>query len=211
MKPRKCLTLFPALVFAFFLCFKSEAAETDKTTLMDSLVVTRPHGNDWRVVKKTDTTIAYTISSQHSPESVAAYAATYVMPHPDTKDGFLQLVRENVNAMLTNGSFRPDGEIAFKYTEERGYPCVRASAAGKSHINNAVGELMIMSTQYRMILCKYPKSQEIGFMVGFSQNSLSPKKSIEAEAESFFHGVSVLNQGATVVHPDLTSKRQATR
>jgi len=203
--------LLVAYVLALPLFSNSESVEADEVTLMDSLVVARPNGNDWMIAKKSDTTIAYQISSRGSPDSLTAYASTYVMPHPDTKEGFLQLVRMNVLAMLTNGSFRRDGEIDFKYTEERGYPCVRASSVGKSHINNADGALMIMNTQYRMLLCKYPKSSEMGFMVGFSQNSLSPRTSIEAEAESFFDGVSVLNQGATVVQPDLTSKRQATR
>ena len=148
-----------------------------------------PDSEGWYEAKKSTSQIVFLKDGNIPGESYVARVVFFPLENTNTKEEFLNLIKNNETENRNLERFTPI-ESSFQLSEQRSYLCVMAKQLSKDKMakTSSFGtEEQFM--QVKSLFCKDPKSKGRGFMVGYSFRGFAVNKSFDDEANSFIDGV----------------------
>ena len=150
--------------------------------------VKAPDSAGWLLSESSYTGITFGKPGPSKRETFAAYVKGINLPPTASPSEFEEVTRVGFRNDTSPERFDVQRE-ASRYTDERGYPCVRHEflARDKKPYGSDAPLLLAMDSLY----CRHPKRQETGFVATFSFRGKDEYPQLRSEAESFFQGAQV--------------------
>ena len=184
------LLLLTTLVIAGTAAASQDAASIS----IPPLSIRPPEGNSWQVARRTETGVVFRRALDDSSYSVA-YVQTFYVRSSDDPTSFLKEVKANIASSFVGGPNAKVVDSNSRPTNERGYPCVIVRSTFElAVLETSEPELPATRRQARILLCRVPGKDHIGFAVGFTYTASTPKAAGDSEAESFLNGVGLVHR-----------------
>jgi hypothetical protein len=123
-----------------------------------------------------------------------AYVNTFYVHSPDNAAAFLTEVKANVATFFRAPNARVIA-TTFQPTNERGYSCVIVRATIDAlEIEPSAPASAPVTRQARVLLCREPGKQPLGFAIGFTYTAPAPTAASESEADAFMNGVRLVRR-----------------
>ena len=185
----------PTSLLSIFLAIAGSAIASEEhgAISIPPLSIQAPTGDSWQIGRKTEFGVVFHRVLVDSGYSMA-YVNTFYVHSPDNAAAFLAEVKANVatffrapNARVVDTTFHP--------TNERGYSCVvvRATIQVVEAEQSAPTPAPI-TRQTRVLLCREPGKQPLGFAIGFTYTAPAPTAASESEADAFMNGVRLVRR-----------------
>lgn len=176
-------------------CMASGAASAQQPVspgqmLRGSLLNVRaPTSEGWLLAQANGSGMAFARSGSGQGESYVANVTLFPAPQATTPDGFLAAIKSGIEADMPADRYALRS-FDVRYTEERGYPCVRvATVAEDRHAPMSASQEVLL--QLNSLYCRHPKRASAGFMIGYSHRGVALDERIDEAAKDFMDGVQV--------------------
>lgn len=182
------------LLFIFLAISRSAvAAEEQGSISIPPLSIQPPAGDSWQIGRKTEFGIVFQRVLASGDYSMA-YVNLFGLHSPDNADAFLTEVKANIATFFQSPNARVVG-TTFHPTNERGYSCVviRTTIEVLKTESSALDPAPV-TMQSRVLLCREPGSQPLGFAVGFSYTAPTPTTAGDSEVDAFMNGVRLVRK-----------------
>jgi hypothetical protein len=151
--------------------------------------VRAPESIGWRRVESSGPTLAFARKGVASNDSYLAQVTLFALGETKSHEEFVALIKTAAEADASPDRFKTI-ESSFEYTEERGYPCVRA----KSLTEDAKAKTGFFSRenlklQAFSLYCRHPKRSGLAFVAVYSHRGGELDSDLESQAKSFIAGV----------------------
>lgn len=157
----------------------------------DYINVKAPESDGWLLMQSSGAGMTFGKEGPSKVESFIAGINIFALTQTNTPTEFEELIKAGVRRDTPPERYDVQRE-SFKYTEERGYPCIRyeSLAIDKKPHGSDASLLLALDGLY----CRHPKRPETGFAAVYSFRGKAEHKSLRSEAEHFIQGVQVPEQ-----------------
>ncbi|WP_457443986.1 energy transducer TonB [Roseateles sp. P5_E4] len=178
-------------------CLGGARAEGVETVTIPPLDVTKPSGEGWQVVRRSEQVIAFQRIDQVAKKQSTAYVALMALKSSGDLAGIEAELKQSIAAALPK--LLAVHEVTYKGSQSRGYPCVTAVAeTTQALVVPQSGETLNLPMSVIILACRLEGSVPMGFMAGYSRSAFSRDAQAQEDAETFFKGVT-LSSGKTKV------------
>lgn len=153
--------------------------------------VKAPASEGWLLTQSSGGGMAFGKEGPSKAESFIAGVSMFGLPATNTPAEFEELIRVGVRKDTPPERYDVQRE-SLKYTDERGYPCVRYQSLSKD--KNPRGSDTPLLLALDGLYCRHPKRQDTGFAAIYSFRGKAEHSGLRSEAESFIQGVQVPEQ-----------------
>jgi hypothetical protein len=170
------------------------ASDEQESISIPPLSIQAPAGDSWQMSRKTEFGVVFHRVLVESGGHSMAYVNTFYVHSPDNAAAFQAEVKANVATFFRAPNARVVG-TTFHPTNERGYSCVVVRATIQVVETEPSPPAPAPSTrQARVLLCREPGKQPLGFAVGFTYTAPDPTAAGESEADAFMNGVRLVRR-----------------
>jgi hypothetical protein len=150
--------------------------------------VKAPDSVGWLLSESSYTGITFGKPGPSKGETFVAYVKGINLQPTASPSEFEEVIRAGFRNDTSPERFDLQRESS-RYTDERGYPCVRHEALARDKKPRGSDVPLLLATD--SLYCRHPKRQETGFVAVFSFRGKGEYSQLRSEAESFFQGVQV--------------------
>ncbi len=153
--------------------------------------VRAPNSDGWHLLRSNSSGMEFARSGTGAGESFGAQVLMFPLANAHENDEFVALIKEGFEADTDSERFTVV-ESVFKYSDQRGYPCVSAISLVKDkQAKTSPTQEAELLLQSQSLYCRHPVRQETGFSIIYSYRGHSLYPSMDAEANDFISGVQV--------------------
>lgn len=150
-----------------------------------------PNADGWWLIQSSGAGMGFAKRGLEANESFGAQVLMFRLAPTDTPEEFEALIKVSA-AKDTDPSRFDVQQMHFKYSNERGYPCVRHSSVVKDKAPQGLNNPLLLESVG--LYCRHPVRQETGFAIIYSHRGESLYANSRVEAESFIQSVQVPGQ-----------------
>ncbi len=150
-----------------------------------------PNSDGWQLVRSEAQGIEFGKMTGAQGENLAAQILMFGLAATPTPQDFVALIEDGARRDMDATRFDLIRSHA-EYTAERGYPCVRYSAAVRDKEAQAPAmtkEALLLEME--ALYCRHPVRDTTGFAVIYSHRGRAPYASLKREAMDFIEGIQV--------------------
>jgi hypothetical protein len=147
-----------------------------------------PASGGWLLTNSSGSGMTFGKEGPSKTESFIAAVLMFGMAPTNTPAELEELVRAGTRRDTPPERYDIQRE-SLKYTDERGYPCVRYQALAKDKQPQGSDTPLLLALDG--LYCRHPIRQETGFAAIYSFRGKAEHAGLRTEAESFIHGVQV--------------------
>lgn len=152
----------------------------------DYINVKAPASEGWLLINSSGSGITFGKQGPSTSESFIAGVLMFGMAPTGTPAEFKELVKAGTRRDTPPERYDIQRE-SLKYTDERGYPCVRYQALAKDKKPQGLNAPLLLALHG--LYCRHPKRPETGFAAVYSFRGKAEHPALRSEAESFIQGV----------------------
>lgn len=154
------------------------------------LTVHSPDAEGWIVTDAGRNGIAFGKRGSESGETYGAQVISLEMPPTANADDFVALVKKRIATMNPPPRFQ-QSRADFKYTDERGYPCVDARSIYDDNAAQTPEGTRQLKLKVIALYCRHPVRPDVGFFAAYSYRGKTADVQIEDAAKSFIEAITV--------------------
>jgi hypothetical protein len=147
-----------------------------------------PSSSGWLLTRSGGSGMTFGKEGPSPTESFIAGVSMFRLPPTSTPAEFEELIRAGARRDTPPERYEIQREL-LKYTDERGYPCVRYQALAKDKQPRGSDTPLLLALDG--LYCRHPKRQDTGFAVIYSFRGKTEHPDLRSEAESFLQGTQV--------------------
>ena len=167
------------------------APATTAATNMGPWLVKPPKSGQWTAKRRSKDGIAWV-----RDDGSIAYFQAFLLPRVGTEQALVNEVR-TFSAKVLSGSGK--GRIVdanYVISRARAYPCVKATLAVETaSATAATAQPSAVFVQSRALICHSTDEPEVGVFIGFSYPGAVASKTLEADAQAFINGATLVAGG----------------
>lgn len=153
--------------------------------------VRSPNSDGWYLLNSSPSGMEFARSGSEAGETFGAQVLMFKLANTGDEEEFVTLIRKGYEADTSSERFTVV-ESAFKYTDQRGYPCVSvASLIKDKQAKTSPTQKEELLLQSDSLYCRHPVHQETGFSIIYSHRGTSRYPNMAVEAKDFISGVQV--------------------
>ena len=154
------------------------------------LNVYAPDSEGWIVTGVGNNGISFGKRGSEIGETYGAQVIIFEMPPMTSSEAFVGFVKNRIAIMNPPPRFQ-ETNSNYRYTEDRGYPCVNAHIAFDDNDAITPTGKEQLKLQVISLYCRHPEQQRLGFFSAYSHRGKSADDQIEVAAKSFIEAISV--------------------
>lgn len=155
------------------------------------LNVRAPNSDGWYLASSSPAGMEFARGGFEQGESFGAQVLMFPLPQTQSEQEFVALIKEGFEADTISERFSVI-ESEFKYSSERGYPCVAVSSVVEDkQAQTSANRREKLLLQFDSLYCRHPVQKETGFSVIYSHRGRARYPDLSPEAEEFMAGVQV--------------------
>lgn len=150
-----------------------------------------PNSEGWRLVKSSPQGMAFGKEGIAAGENISAQLVMFGLQPTDTPEQFVDVIKKGIESDTNPDRFETL-ESSVKYTNERGYPCVRHHALvtdRAAQTSPTTKEQLLLETY--SLYCRHPIRTNTGFAAIYSYRGRQRFPDLERGAQDFIEGAQV--------------------
>ena len=152
----------------------------------DYINIYSPNSDGWSVVEKSESKV---VVGKRSDKGKYIAEVIFFSILTTGKNEFFDFIQKETSK-INNDKRYTVVSSEFKETGKRSYPCVMSKQILRDKkIEKSSTSTDALMTQIKSLYCKDPKSDSIGFMIGYSFRGQKIIKDIDKQADDFIAGV----------------------
>ena len=156
----------------------------------DVLNVHSPNSEGWIVTGFANNGISFGKRAPESNETYGTQAIIFEMPPTTGHEEFIGLIKKRIALMNPPPRFQ-ETESDYRYTEDRGYPCVNVHVSFDDFAAVTPEGKQKLKLQVVALYCRHPEQQQLGFFAAYSHRGKTNDDQMESAAIDFIAGVDI--------------------
>lgn len=170
---------------------KSESVPPGNLYAGGYINVRSPSSQGWRLLESSASGMAFAKTGNAADESFAAQVSMFGLPQTRTPEEFEALIKAGIEKGTDSSRFKVR-HVAYEYSRERGYPCVRyRSVAEDTSPQTSQDTKRSLLLELEALYCRHPVHPETGFAASYSHRGDRLYPNLRSEAQEFIEGVQV--------------------